>query len=543
MKNGSDNGQTLIKMFEAGTQFLKNSVQEINAINVFPVPDGDTGTNMLLTMQSAIEEAYKKTDIIDVATTSQTIAHGALMGARGNSGVILSQFWRGFAKGFQDKETFTGIDLAHALEEASKAAYDGVIHPVEGTMLTVIKDTSIAAASATSDSSDLLTIMEVAVDAAYSSVERTPDLLPMLREAGVVDAGGQGIYVLLYGVLNYLRGEYHKPIEQMPEFSIASQTTGSKIASSTDIELPWGYCINFLLEGDLLHIDRIKRGLNRLGQSVVVAGTEDTVRVHIHSFNPGRILSYALHLGTLHQIDINNMDDQYSEYMRLRKEKSPQLKSAAIAVASGDGFFKIFDTLGASMIVSGGQTMNPSVRQLLRAVEEAPSNDVLLLPNNKNIILTANQVDALSEKSVRVVESTTVPQGIAALLAFNSELSLEDNYQAMNQAITSPQTIEITKAVRKTQINGKSIKKGQYIAVINNHEIITDDNNRLFDLVFEALVTTKIEKAELVTVYYGSDTEAIEAEDIAQNIRNTYKVEVEVVNGGQPHYNYILSLE
>jgi DAK2 domain fusion protein YloV len=543
MKNGSDNGQTLIKMFEAGTQFLKNSVQEINAINVFPVPDGDTGTNMLLTMQSAIEEAYKKTDIIDVATTSQTIAHGALMGARGNSGVILSQFWRGFAKGFQDKETFTGIDLAHALEEASKAAYDGVIHPVEGTMLTVIKDTSIAAASATSDSSDLLTIMEIAVDAAYSSVERTPDLLPMLREAGVVDAGGQGIYVLLYGVLNYLRGEYHKPVEQMPEFSIASQTTGSKIASSTDIELPWGYCINFLLEGDLLHIDRIKRGLNRLGQSVVVAGTEDTVRVHIHSFNPGRILSYALHLGTLHQIDINNMDDQYSEYMRLRKEKSPQLKSAAIAVASGDGFFKIFDTLGASMIVPGGQTMNPSVRQLLRAVEEAPSNDVLLLPNNKNIILTANQVDALSEKSVRVIKSTTVPQGIAALLAFNSELSLEDNYQAMNQAITSPQTIEITKAVRKTQINRKSIKKGQYIAVINNHEIITDDNNRLFDLVFEALVTTKIEKAELVTVYYGSDTEAIEAEDIAQNIRNTYKVEVEVVNGGQPHYNYILSLE
>jgi len=543
MKNGSDNGQTLIKMFEAGTQFLKNSVQEINAINVFPVPDGDTGTNMLLTMQSAIEEAYKKTDIMDVATTSQAIAHGALMGARGNSGVILSQFWRGLAKGFQDKETFTGIDLADALQEASKAAYDGVIHPVEGTMLTVIKDTSIAAAGATSDSSDLLTIMEVAVDAAYSSVERTPDLLPMLREAGVVDAGGQGIYVLLYGVLNYLRGEYHKPVEQMPEFSKASQTTGSKIASSTDIELPWGYCINFLLEGDLLHIDRIKRGLNRLGQSVVVAGTEETVRVHIHSFNPGRILSYALHLGTLHQIDINNMDDQYSKYMRLRKEKSPQLKSAAIAIASGDGFFKIFDTLGASMIVPGGQTMNPSVRQLLRAVEEAPSNDIILLPNNKNIILTANQVDALSEKSVRVVESTTVPQGIAALLAFNNELNLEDNYQAMNQAITSPQTIEITKAVRKTQINGKSIKKGQYIAVINNHEIITDVNNRLFDLVFEALVTTKIEKAELVTVYYGSDTEAIEAEDIAQNIRNTYKVEVEVVNGGQPHYNYIVSLE
>ena len=542
MKTKLANGQTLKNMFVAGTKWLEGSVSEINAINVFPVPDGDTGTNMLLTMQSAIDEA-NNVDNETATSIAEAISHGALMGARGNSGVILSQFWRGLATGLNGKDTFDGKDFANALLEASKAAYAGVIHPVEGTMLTVLKDAANAALSAIDDSTDLLSILNVVVEAARDSVARTPDLLPVLREAGVVDAGGQGIYVLLNGALHLLQGKHHEIEEQGPELVKSGSTTTTRIATTDGIEIPWGYCVNFLLEGDRLNMERIKKGLSRMGQSLVIAGSGTMVRVHVHSFNPGKILNYATFLGTIHQIDINNMGDQYAEFIKLQKQYMPQVAIATIAIVSGDGFFKIFNTLGATMIVPGGQTMNPSVRQLLRAVEEVPSDNVILLPNNKNIILTATQIESLTQKKIKILPSTTVPQGVSALLAFNSELSLEENAFAMEQALSTPQTIEITRAVRKTQINGKKINKGQYIAVINDHEILTNDSDKMIDVIFDALIATEIEKAEIVTVYYGADSEALEAEEIANNIRNSYTVEVEVVNGGQPHYNYIISLE
>jgi dihydroxyacetone kinase-like predicted kinase len=502
MKTKIANGQTLKNMFVAGTKWLEGSVSEINAINVFPVPDGDTGTNMLLTMQSAINE-IKNIDNESVSPIAEAIAHGALMGARGNSGVILSQFWRGLAQGLEGKDTFDGKDFANALLVASRVAYEGVIHPVEGTMLTVLKDAANAALSATDDSTDLISVLNIAVEAARDSVERTPDLLPVLREAGVVDAGGQGIYVLLDGAVHLLQGK----------------------------------------EGDRLNMERIKKGLSRMGQSVVVAGSSTMVRVHIHSFNPGKVLTYATYLGTLHQLDVNNMGDQYAEFVKLQKEYMPQVAIATIAIASGDGFFKIFNTLGTTMIVPGGQTMNPSVRQLLRAVEEVPSDNVILLPNNKNIILTATQLEPLTKKNIKILPSTTIPQGVSALLAFNSEISLEENALAMEQALATPQTIEITRAVRKTQINGQKIKKGQFIAVINDHEILTNDSDKMIDVIFDALTATGIENAEIVTIYYGAESEPLEAEEIAHNIRNSYTAEVEVINGGQPHYNYIISLE
>ncbi len=542
MKTKLANGQTLKEMFVEGSKLLEENVQDINAINVFPVPDGDTGTNMLLTMRSAVEET-KQIKNNDVSSMAQALAHGALMGARGNSGVILSQFWRGIAKSLDGKETFTGKDFTAALGEASKAAYEGVINPVEGTMLTVLKDAATAAKAIPENSDNLKSVMETTVEAAKNSVSRTPELLPMLREAGVVDAGGQGLYILLEGACNFLYGKHRKTTERKPELVRSLNPSGSRIASANEVELPWGYCINFLLEGERLNLDRIKRGLSRIGQSLVLVGDNNTARIHIHSFNPGRILSYATHLGTLHQLDINNMDDQYAEFMRLQKEHLPQVAIATIAIASGEGFFKIFDTLGTTMIVPGGQTMNPSVRQLLRAVEEVPSENVILLPNNKNIILTASQVESLTKKRVKLIPSTTIPQGIAALLSFNIEISLEKNVIAMEQSLSTPRTIEITRAVRKTQINGKNIKKGQFIAVVNDHEIITDDSNRMIDVIFDALATANVENSEIITIYYGSESEITEAEDIAQNIRNNCTAEVEVVNGGQPHYNYIISLE
>ena len=542
MKTKVADGKTLKNMFVAGTKLLEENVQNINAINVFPVPDGDTGTNMLLTMYSAIEETKQSKDA-DVSSMAQSLAHGALMGARGNSGVILSQFWRGIANSLDSKESFTGTDLANALGEASKAAYEGVIHPVEGTMLTVLKDAATAARTVPDDDNNLVPVMETIVEAAHDSVLRTPELLPMLREAGVVDAGGQGLYILLSGALDHLLGKRHKSKENKAELAMPVNPAGSRIASANEVELPWGYCINFLLEGERLNLDRIKRGLNRIGQSLVVVGDSNTARIHIHSFNPGKILSYATHLGTLHQVDLNNMDDQYAEFMKLQREHLPQVAIATIAIASGDGFFKIFDSLGTTMIVPGGQTMNPSVRQILRAVEEVPSDNVILLPNNKNIILTASQVDSLTRKKVKVIPSTNIPQGIAALLSFNIEIDLEKNVLAMEQSLSAPQTIEITKAARKTQINGNNIKKGQFIAVVNDHEIITDNSNRLLDVIFEALVTANVEDSEIITIYYGAESTTTEAEDIAQNIRNSYNAEVEVVNGGQPHYNYVISLE
>jgi len=545
MKTDLANGQTLKKMFASGTSWLEESAPEINAINVFPVPDGDTGTNMLLTMHSAMEEAKQNTDS-NASSVVKSMAHGALMGARGNSGVILSQFWRGLARGLEGKSSFTGKDFALALAEASQAAYEGIIHPVEGTILTVLQDASKAVDVATkSDCANLLSVIEIATEEARNSVARTPDLLPVLREAGVVDAGGQGLYVLLDGALHFLKGEAGKMQCQKPHLVTAKQRFASKVAPIAEVEVPYGYCIEFLLEGQKLDLSKVRKKLQGKGHSVIVAGNSSTLRVHIHSLKPGEVIDYATHVGTLHQIKIDNMDDQYAEFIKRQKEKMPRVDIAIVAVASGDGFFEVFNSLGATIIIPGGQTMNPSIRQLLQAVESAPSDNIILLPNNKNIILAASQIEPLTPKNVRVIPTRTIAQGIAALLAFSYEIDLEKNARTMEQAISTVKTIGVTKAVRKTQINGQKIKKGQFIAILDDENLIasSNNNNNISDVIFEALTKVDIEKTEIVTIYYGAEIQAAEAEDIAQKIRDKYQTEVEVVRGNQAHYNYIISLE
>jgi len=545
MQTSLANGQTLKEMFTAGTAWLEKNVSGINAINVFPVPDGDTGTNMLLTMHSAIGEAKQNTDNT-ASSIAKSIAHGALMGARGNSGVILSQFWRGIAKGLEGKSSFNGKDFALALVEASQAAYEGIVHPVEGTMLTVLRDAARAAKETTkTNSGSLLSAMESATAEAKDSVARTPDLLPVLREAGVVDAGGQGLYILLDGALHFLNKKTDELQYQEPELIATSPPLTPKLTPTTEIETPYGYCIEFLLEGQKLNTGNVGKKLRRKGQSVIVAGNSSMLKIHIHSLNPGEVLDYATHLGTLHQIKIDNMDDQYAEFIKAQKERTPKIGTAIVVVTSGDGLFEVFNSLGATIIVLGGQTMNPSVRELLQAVESAPSDNIILLPNNKNIILTASQVKSLSPKEVKVIPTKTVPQGIAALLAFNYEMSLEQNSQTMEQAISTVQTIEITRAVRGTQINGQKIKEGQFIAILNDENLIVSSNNTndISDIIFESLTKADIEKTEMITIYYGAAAQSAEAEDIARRIRNKYQTEVEVVRGNQPHYNYIISLE
>lgn len=545
MKTSLVDGRTLKGMFASGTVWLEKNAPGINAINIFPVPDGDTGTNMLLTMHSAIEEANQNTDST-ASSIAKSMAHGALMGARGNSGVILSQFWRGLAKGLEDKNSFNGRDFTLALAEASRAAYEGIIHPVEGTMLTVLRDIARSAEKATKTNSEsLLSVVETATEEAKDSVARTPDLLPVLREAGVVDAGGQGLYVLLDGALHFLKGETDRIQYQEPQLVIANLPLASKMTSTTDVELPYGYCIEFLLGGQKLNLSNVRKKLSKKGQSVIVAGNSSILKVHIHSFKPGEVLDYATHLGALHQIKIDNMDDQYAAFIKAQKERTPKIGTAIVTVASGDGLFEVFNSLGATIIVPGGQTMNPSVRELLQAVQSAPSDTIILLPNNKNVILTASQVESLTPKRVRIISTRTIPQGIAALLAFNYEMDLEENTRTMEQAISTVQTIEITKAVRGTQINGQKIKKGQFIAILNDETLIASSNNinDISDVIFESLTKADIEKAEMVTIYYGAEIQAAEAEDVAQEIRNKYQTEVEIIRGNQPHYNYIISLE
>jgi len=543
MEGNSVTGQQFKEMFDAGTAWLEKCVPEINAINVFPVPDGDTGTNMLLTMHSAMEAVYQNQDD-DVSAIAETIAHGALMGARGNSGVILSQFWKGFAKGLDDNKRLSTKALARALSEASQAAYEGLVNPVEGTMLTVLHDSANAAeAAAKANPRNLIKTLDTAVEAARGSVANTPNLLPVLREAGVVDAGGQGLYVLLEGALLYLKGETDTLKQQKPQLIPTSAPLALWITQMpAKVEVPYGYRINFLLEGQNLNLKKIKEDLKKKGQSLVITGNNSKIKVHLHSFKPGEIIDYATKQGVLHQIKIDNMDDQYAEFIKMQRKRLPPLDTAIVAVAPSEGLFKIFKSLGATIIVPGGQTMNPSVRELLEAVNSAPSNNVILLPNNKNIIVAASQIQSLTSKNVKVIPTKTIPQGISALLSFNYDMNLEKNASTMEEAMKMVKSIEITKSVRKSQINGMNIKKGEFIAVLDDKELLAS-GKKVKDVITNALNKAEVKNAELVSIYYGAETKPDEAEKIASEIQDEFSVEVETVQGGQPYYNYIISLE
>jgi DAK2 domain fusion protein YloV len=385
--------------------------------------------------------------------------------------------------------------------------------------------------------------LEAAVKSAEESVARTPSLLPVLRDAGVVDAGGQGLYVLLDGALQFLKGESYKIQYRKPRLVVAETELVPRAAQRpTQLETPHGYCTNFVLEGQNLDLDKIEKGLKKKGQSLIITGDDTLVRVHIHSFEPGEILKYATKLGKLHEITINNMDDQYAEFIKMQRERMPSVDIAMVTVATGDGFFELLNSLGNIIIVPGGQTMNPSVNELWQAVESAPSDNIILLPNNKNIVSAAAQVQSLTAKKVQVIPTRNIPQGIAAFLAFGYDLNLEQNAKAMEEAINKVRAIEITRAMREARLNGLEIRKGQFIAILNDEDLIARADE-IGDVILEALGKAGAEKAGIVTIYYSAEIQGAEAEEIAQEIRDCYHTEVEVVYGGQPHYDYIISLE
>jgi len=539
----SINGQELREMLATATGWLEKSASDIDALNVFPVPDGDTGTNMLLTMRSSIEEVLQTGDL-SASDVAQAIAKGALMGARGNSGVILSQIWRGLAQGLQDKQSFTGSDLAEALQQASAMAYKGISNPVEGTILTVVREASEAGqAQAASGSNDLISVLEAIVHAANESVANTPTLLPVLREAGVVDAGGQGLYTILEGALRYLRGEAEQMQFRKPQMIASSIPQPVRLTHMAAVgEVPYGYCTEFLLKGEEFNTDKIRTRLKKEGESLIVVGDETTARIHIHTLDPGKVIRYATSLGTVHQVSIRNMDEQYHDFLEMQKERAPAVDTATIAVVSGDGLADVFTSLGTTTIVPGGQTMNPSTKDILQAVKAVASDKVIILPNNKNIVLTAEQVQSLTDKRVEVIPTRTMPQGVAALLAFDYEADFETNVQLMKEAKSTVKTIEITRAVRSAQLDGLSIKKNQAIGLLDG-ELLAAGNNTI-DILNKILAKLDLKRTEIITIYYGADTELAEAEQVSASIREQYpQLQVEIVRGNQPYYNYIVSIE
>jgi DAK2 domain fusion protein YloV len=536
-------GQQLREMFSAAASWLEKSSAEIDALNVFPVPDGDTGTNMMLTMRSTMEEAYRAPDS-SASAVAQAMAKGALMGARRNSGVILSQVWRGLAQNLEGKESFDAAELSEALAQAALIAYKGVSNPVEGTMLTVMKDAAAAARDKVDEGSDdIIDVMEATVNRAGESVANTPTLLKVLKDAGVVDAGGQGIYTIFEGALRYLRGEtelmrLRKPqiiVSELPHTTSLSQVTGID-------EVPYGYCTEFMLKGEDLEPEVIKKRLEKKGESLIVVGDDSAVRIHIHTLDPGSIVRFATKLGTMHQVSIRNMDEQHQDFLEMQKDRMPITDAAVIAVAAGDGITDVFSSLGAAYIVPGGQTMNPSTKDILQAVESSFSDKIIILPNNKNIISTAEQVQSLTQKKIAVIPSRTIPQGVVALLAFDYEADYETNTEIMGRALSSVKTIEITRAVRSSKVNGLKIKRKQPIGLLDGELLAAHDTN--MGVIETILGELDLNKAEVLTIYYGEDASPEEAEQIGTSITEKYpKLQVEVIKGGQPHYDYIISVE
>ncbi len=532
----SCNGKGLRQALEASTAWLERHVETINALNVYPVPDGDTGTNMLLTMRAALQE-LNNSPTESVSVVAHALSYGALMGARGNSGVILSQLFRGLARSLDKKETFTAQELAQAMTEASVIAYQGVIKPVEGTILTVAREAADAAVAAAEERNDLRHVLERTVMEARHSVARTPSLLDVLAEAGVVDAGGQGLFVILEGALRLLQG---RAVEAAPE-----RASAVKVKAFEGEE--YGYDTQFIIQGENLDVEEIQAAVTTMGDSVLVVGDSRTVKVHVHTEEPGTPLNYGATLGSLSDIVIENMQEQYQEFIRRDQAQPPPLAeelgdTAIVVVAPGEGLTRVFESLGVSAVVPGGQSMNPSTQEILTAIEGLNAEKVIVLPNNSNVIMAAKQTRDLSSKEIVIVPTTTIPQGISAVLAFNYQADLETNAQMMEQAAHSVQTAEVTTATRAAQINGVSVEQGEVIGLLNGE--LTASGGALGEVVQEMLRQMQANEHEIITIYYGEDIADPEAEAVADEIQHSYpEQEVELVNGGQPHYHYILSAE
>ncbi len=543
-------GQALKQLAEAGLTWLKTNQQTVNALNVFPVPDGDTGTNMVLTMQAACNEMAGSTEI-NIGNMAHTLAHGALMGARGNSGVILSQLWRGFARSLDHQEHLDAESLVHALASGRDTAYKGVVRPVEGTILTVAKDIAHAAEEIKRDTDDPFEILVRLLPFADKSVQETPDLLPVLKEAGVVDSGGKGLFYILEGMVRLIRGlpldtavGVLQPLEAMkPDFMEAIEP-GQDYEVVIDFR-PWSP----------LNIERFYNDLEKIGTSIQLGEGEGIYRLHIHVPTDRRYvpIDYTMTMGTVTKVAIENllaqMEDMNAQKIANEKINLAPIEPgqiAVVAVSPGSGIARVFASLGAAAIVEGGQTMNPSTQEILNAFEPLPTDKVVILPNNKNIILaaqTAAQAAAqTSTKKIAVVPSHTIPQGLAAMLRLIPHGDFDQVIGDMTEALSDVDTGEITTATRSVEIDGVAVEEGQIIGLLNGKLVLAAGT--LEDACLGLLAKSCAADHELITLFSGANMPRSDVEQIVEIIRQAYpKQEVEIQEGGQPHYQFIISVE
>lgn len=548
MQSLNIDGRDLVRVVKAGCIKLEQNREEVNLLNVFPVPDGDTGTNMYLTLLSAVKEGEKNADE-SLGKVAKAISMGSLMGARGNSGVILSQIFRGIAKVLENKETIDAMTMADALKSGTETAYKAVMKPVEGTILTVIRSVADACQCEAEKDNDLMSTLLYGIQEGYKTLEKTPQMLPVLKEAGVVDAGGQGLLYFLQGVVEGIASE--KDLD-FAAYRTRISVKDEQAAVTETVNLDYLYCTELLIKGSGLDAEVIKDRLGSLGDSMLVVGEDELVKVHIHSNHPGKVLETALRYGQISDVKINNMAEEVHENKLIKEELARAAETVAtvvedrigvVAVAAGEGVAEILASLGVEEIVQGGQTMNPSAEDLLNACMRINTSKVIILPNNGNIILAAEQVTHLcTEKQVAVVPTKSVMQAIAALISFTTDADLEEVVEEMKEEMSRVQYGEITFAVRDSAMNGLDIKTGDILGLVNGKICCkAEGRDEALDQILERMMN---EEAEIITLLYGDGVTEEEAEATQVRVSEKYEgCEIELHYGGQAYYAYLVSVE
>lgn len=550
------------KMIAVSSNRLNNNAEFINSLNVFPVPDGDTGTNMSLSFASGAKYVSESTSS-SVGELSQALAKGLLMGARGNSGVILSQVFRGFSKNAVAKTELTPADLADALVAGVQTAYKAVMKPQEGTILTVARKAAEAATKTAKTSDDCVEVMEAAYEAAEAALKTTPDLLPVLKEVGVVDSGGQGLTFVYQGFFDALSGnvrdeqEYHPTPADMDDMVSAEHHKSVQSQLNTE-DIQYGYCTEIMVKlgagrlvDEKFDYDTFRGYLSEIGNSLLVIADDEVVKVHVHTEQPGKVLSYGQKFGSLIKVKVDNMRLQHETILEQDKEAEEEQQAeinqiagdyGIIAVASGDGLAQLFHSVGVTQIIQGGQTMNPSTKDIVDAINATGKDKVIVLPNNKNIFLAAEQAADVADANVKVVHTRSITQGLSAMINFNKEADIDENAAAMEEALDDVISGQVTVAVRDTTIDGQEIKKDNYMGIVDGSIKVTDPDRKQATL--EMVKAMLDEDSEVITIIYGADADQAEAQAIADEIQSWDEdYEIEIHEGDQPVYPYLISVE
>lgn len=543
------NGTHFYNMVINASNKLEEQKVFVNSLNVFPVPDGDTGTNMSMTFRAAVTEIEGMTTT-SIGEISKKLAKGALMGARGNSGVILSQVFRGIAKGLEGKEEVNSLEFANSLLEGSRSAYKAVMRPTEGTILTIIRTAGESAVK--SKHTDVVSLMEEVCLHSENMLNKTPEMLPVLKKAKVVDAGGMGLLIILKGMYEALKNDIKAKIISSEATSAESFAPASSIEEA---DIKFGYCTEFFVLGKNISVDNFRNELEPHGDSMIVVGIEDAVKVHIHTNDPGLVLSKAVKLGELSKIKIDNMREQHrhilheeaqfneNEAAQTKEEITEEKKKYGfISVAMGEGIKNIFEDFGVDFVIEGGQTMNPSTQDILDSINKINAENIFVLPNNKNIIMAANQAAELTDKNIIVIPTKTIPQGITCVTIFDAETGLEENVEAMKQSIANVSTGQVTYAVRDTEMDGKNINEGDILGIVEGK--ISQVGSDIYEVCQSIIMNMCNEDSELITIFYGEGADEIKVKLLVEALEEKYPdKDIQSYNGKQPLYYFIVSVE